>query len=145
MRTSSLLFALMLLPSLALATCVSEDELIDDSELEEFFPSMSDEKCVTEDIDGLDSPIPLTCEFALPEGAMIDPSKIRMVYYPAPMTMGINFHQVATEADCEAHGFEFYVANGVVHLCPYACDLVKNGEPKATLEIVLGCDEPDAP
>jgi hypothetical protein len=135
MRTPSLFFGLILL-----SACVSEEELIQDTELDEFYPSMSDEKCMAEVGDGLDSATPLACEFAIPEGAMVDPSKIRIVYTPDPDTMGINFDLVASEADCDGYGF--YVANGIVYLCPAACDLVKNGGPKAELEIVLGCDEP---
>jgi hypothetical protein len=129
MRTSSLFFALILL-----SACVSDEDLISDTELADFYPSMSDEKCMAEEA------TPLACEFAIPEGAMVDPSKIRIVYIPEPDTMGINFDLVADAASCDGYGF--YVANDVVHLCPAACDLVKNGGPKAKLEIVLGCDEP---
>jgi hypothetical protein len=128
MRTSSLLFVLLLLPA-----CVSEEDLIGDTELADFYPSMSDEKCMTEEAT-------LACEFAIPEGTMVDPSKIKIVYTPPQYTMGIHFHHVADLASCDGYGF--YVANGVVHLCPAACDLVEMGEPKAKLEIVLGCDEP---
>jgi hypothetical protein len=129
MRTSSLLFVLLLLPA-----CVSEEDLIQDTELADFYPSMSDEKCMAEEA------TPLACEFAIPEGTMVDPSKIRIVYTPAQYTMGIHFDLVADAASCDGYGF--YVADGVVHLCPLACDLVEMGEPKAVLEIVLGCDEP---
>jgi hypothetical protein len=135
MRSTCLLPVLLLL-----FACVSEDELIQDTELDEFYPNMSDEKCLSELGEGSDSATPLACEFAIPEGTMVDPSKIRLVYYPVPDTMGINFHLVASEAECDGYGF--YVAAGVVHLCPAACDLVQKSGPKAKLDIVLGCDEP---
>lgn len=125
----------MLLAALALAACVSEEDPIGITEFDDYLPST----CETEIADG-DSTTPLACEFAIPEGAKVDPSKIQIVYYPGPMTQGINFHQVADLQDCDGYGF--YVTEGVVHLCPAACDLVQNGDPKATLEILLGCDEP---
>lgn len=83
---------------------------------------------------------PVSCEFAIPEpppGESIDPDTIEIDYTPGGGGIPETFHQVVGPADCGADAF--YIADGMVFLCPAACGVVQ-ADTMAHLDVRYGCD-----
>jgi hypothetical protein len=140
MRTTSVLITLVLL-----AACASEEGRISNSaELGVVRPEATK---LAISSDAWRSPVvkdvvetrPLACQFVIPKppSGEVDPNKIQVQYFPGGEYPPINLHQVAGLADCENNAF--YIADGIVFLCPDICTLVQADE-KAKIEILLGND-----
>jgi hypothetical protein len=82
---------------------------------------------------------PVACELAIPpaeDGGMIDPDTLEVEYTGGGGQLHV-FHQVPDITACEPDAF--YVALGVIQLCPATCGLVQ-GDPQAMVSIHYGCD-----
>jgi Mg-chelatase subunit ChlD len=86
----------------------------------------------------------LSCDFPMPQPTdpkmMIDPTKVNLTFTPGTGMPG-TFAQVNDQSACgttKAWYYDMPQQPTVIHLCPAACDLVRN-DPKAVLELLLGC------
>jgi Mg-chelatase subunit ChlD len=86
----------------------------------------------------------LSCDFPMPQptdpSMMIDPTKVNLTFTPGTGMPG-TLAQVHDESACGTNKSWYYdmpQQPSVIHLCPAACDLVRN-DPKAMLELLLGC------
>jgi hypothetical protein len=83
----------------------------------------------------------LPCQFAMPQGNAVDPSKVNVEHTPgggSPQAIG----QVASANDCGSVVDGWYyddptTPNSIV-LCPQTCSMVQ-GDPGAKLDIQMGC------
>jgi Mg-chelatase subunit ChlD len=87
----------------------------------------------------------LSCDFPMPQptdpSMMIDPTKVNVTFTPGTGMAG-TLAQVADQNACGTNKSWYYdmpQKPTSIHLCPAACDLVRN-DPKAMLEILLGCE-----
>ena len=82
---------------------------------------------------------PIACSFPIPDPpmGMIDPNTIEIDYSVGGQSPPKSLHQVVDLAHCEADAF--YIADGMVQLCPQACAEVQ-ADPAAALDVRYGCD-----
>lgn len=82
----------------------------------------------------------VACDFEVPDsppGEVIDLSTVVVQYTPGDGSDPQSFKQVASVQAC-APG-SFYIANGMISLCPDACQLVQD-DAAAAVDVLYGCD-----
>lgn len=87
----------------------------------------------------------IACEFAVPDsvdGAMVEPTKVNVLYTPGGATVPVTIGQVASEADCKPATGGWYYDDPVnprrIRLCDVTCEAIQ-ADTGGLLELLFGC------